>query len=835
MLIGLHVSVAPAVEYNGSTESTTTGSRLVGIETTDLLPITIYTRADILRSGESSVADFIRQLPINSLGSYRPQSGNTAQENALANLRGLGAFRTLVLIDGRRMPKSTTISSSPNLNLIPMGSVDRIEVLRGGASAIYGTDAVSGVINIITRSEYQGVEFMSGAGNPSIPESGGETEYGSAIFGSHSERSSLVTGISWNEREVIYSRDVPWQTRVESVYGNSFTTITDGFDNFDWTSFIGGCDFPDTGYFTTTNFNSPNGTRCAYDYSLVASEDASTENKAFFTQASHAINDHWSLNADILFSQAESFARSAPVPDSSFWSIPLSASSPNNPTNPVSPLYDPSLGLTPQSVNWWHRFDSLGNRDTTATTQLLDVHLAGQGRIGAADLNIGFRHTDNRTQVVGKNFLLRSVAQQYIEDGTYDLLNPYSASDQVLSAMRFTRFRNARFDQNEYYAHVSFDVFELEGGRAKAVVGAEILEEKYFDIEDPQSQAELVGGTAGSSAFAIRDTQSVFFESHFPILEELSINMSARYDDYSDLGDDLAGKFSLNFKPFESLAMIFSYSTDHTAPNLNAMNVFHSTSVTSVRFAYPGCYPCDFNIIEVRSANPLLESEQVNQLNLTINYNPTDWLNLSIAYWDLELEDKITVISAQQVLNGSIGIGPPVAGLSCLFTPAGVVTQCNTGFANLGTLNASGVDIDAQLSFPLFNGELTNNLVIHHTLDLENDDSENNLIGSPGFPQQRMALNNNYAWNNWNFGYSINLIGPHEGVYQRTNPAPSWVTHDVQISYATPWDGLITVGADNIGENAPPINAGLLTNKPYDFSLYHGFGRTVYAQYTQTF
>ncbi|MGJ8662579.1 MAG: TonB-dependent receptor plug domain-containing protein [Marinicella sp.] len=829
----LSIHAESTSENNNS--SIVTGSRIAHSDVTSNFPVTIYTREDILRSGESNAADFIRSLPINSFGSFRPQPGTTIQENSFVSLLGISPARTLILIDGRRMPKSPTSAEAANLNMLPMGAIERIEVLAEGSSAIYGTDAIGGVINIITRKEFQGAEIMLGSGQPSIPKSGGETEYGSVVFGSFSEHSSLVAGVSWNEREIVFERDVPWPRRGASIYGNSFTTITDGYDNFDWTSFVDACDFPNSAFYTVYNAGSPNGIRCAYDFSLVASEDASSENKAFYVNASHKLNGKWTLKANTLFSQSESFGRYAPVPDSSYFSTPLSVNSPNNPTNPNSPLYDPSLSLEPQVVNWWHRFDALGNRDTTVKSQIMDMSLNVLGKIGLADLEIGIRHTDNRSSDVGKNYLLRSAAQALIEDGSYNLQNPYAASENVLNAMRFTSYRDARFDQNELFAHITFDLIEFNGGTSKALVGVEYLEEKYFDLADPQSQSEQVGGTAGTSAFARRDTQSIFFETQLPIFQQLSVNLAGRYDDYSDLGDDLAGKLSIFFQPLKQISLYSSYSTNHSTPNLKIMNSFNSSFVATVDDWRIGCMVCSYEAIISILPNPDLDSEQTDQINFILNYKPTTWLDLSIGYWDTSISSKIRYFSAQQLRDAEINGQPAHPGLGCLRSPSGAITHCITGYANAGSTDQSGLDLTIDFRYSLFGGIASNQLIATHALDLSDNGSNYNLINSPGYPEQRAVMNNSYQLGNWELIYNINMIGTQAGEYGRSQRAPTWVTHDVQLSYQLPWQSQLTIGAKNVGEKYPPIYTGLITNRDYNFSLYDGFGRIVYARYTQTF
>src|SRR5690554_3819117 len=139
-----------------------TGSRIQRTDMEGALPVTVIDRQSIELSGEISAADLIRNTTFNSAGSFRPQSGSSAQGVSQVNMRGLGASRTLVLVDGRRLTMSPSTGSSQDLNSIPMGAIERIEILSDGASAVYGSDAIGGVINVITRRDFNGVELSIG-------------------------------------------------------------------------------------------------------------------------------------------------------------------------------------------------------------------------------------------------------------------------------------------------------------------------------------------------------------------------------------------------------------------------------------------------------------------------------------------------------------------------------------------------------------------------------------------------------------------------------------------------------------------------------------------------
>jgi iron complex outermembrane recepter protein len=132
-----------------------TGSRIKRTDVEGALPITVIDRESIELSGESNAADLIRSIPFNTSGSYRPQSGSSFGGVAEVSLRGLGAARTLVLVNGRRMPKAPLTGASSDLSMIPMGAIERIEILSDGASAVYGSDAIGGVVNVVLRYRFR--------------------------------------------------------------------------------------------------------------------------------------------------------------------------------------------------------------------------------------------------------------------------------------------------------------------------------------------------------------------------------------------------------------------------------------------------------------------------------------------------------------------------------------------------------------------------------------------------------------------------------------------------------------------------------------------------------
>ena len=183
-----------------------TGSRIRRIDVEEARPAVVITREDILLSGRESVADVLRNNPVNSLGSSRERSGSSWIGQATINLHGIGANRTLVLLDGRRMPRSPiTANQAVDLNIIPLAAVQRVEILTDSASAIYGSDAIGGVVNIILRKDYEGMEVRASADRPA--REGADAESGVLTVGGSTDRGRFLFSADFRNKEHIASAD----------------------------------------------------------------------------------------------------------------------------------------------------------------------------------------------------------------------------------------------------------------------------------------------------------------------------------------------------------------------------------------------------------------------------------------------------------------------------------------------------------------------------------------------------------------------------------------------------------------------------------------------------
>jgi len=887
-----------------------TGSRIQRADLEGALPVTVIDREAIELSGETSAADLIRNTTFNSAGSFRPQSGSSAQGVSQVDMRGLGAGRTLVLVDGRRLTMSPSTGSSQDLNSIPMGAIERIEILTDGASAIYGSDAIGGVINVITRRDFNGVELSVGKAEVSIPSEGGDRENGSLVFGSASDTTSVIGGVSWNKREIIFENAFPWVAPGGSAYGNNWEAFNptqrvdkDGNPVFDeetgdavpvgWQMFgvPGGC--------RDDNFYE-NGDLCVYNFNATNANEASSENESLFTKVRHDINDNWTLYANASVAKTSSFGRYAPAPDTNLYydnvqpmGQTINHDSYNNPTNPNAWMYDKvnnpnAVDYTwahgQQDVGFYHRFAAMGNRDGSVNNENLDFLVGAEGRVGNFDIDFGARRVRNKTYEIGNGYLAASTAwgnvtnfnPGYKADGSwggeayrsgYDLQSPGANPDDILAAGAATTARISQFNIDEIYASAGFDVFEIGGGMIQGFVGVEKRDEYYEDAYDSQSEAGLVGGSSGGSAGGGRDLTAAYFEFLVPVTYDLEVTLAGRFDDYSDYGSDFSPKVGIRYQPTSNLMLRASYGKGFRAPSLDLLTMQKSFSADSVRHE-PTCQDrfgqdpgTACQVDAYRIANPDLDSEESTQMALGVAYQATDWLNLTVDYYNIEIKNRIAFFGSQTLINRELAGDPIPTGLGVTYQTDGSIDEILTGYGNEGTLETSGIDFNARTNFDLGSmGTIGTNFQLSHMFDYKTDGGRNQ-VKDTSVPEQRINIQNIWTMGDFSVAWNINFIGtqytriegrnsagdfanctdPGVGVdVARCGNVGSHTTHDIQFNYNAPWNGRITLGIQNAFEKLPkvaPLAGGEYgySGRDYNMDLYNTYGRVTYVRYTQRF
>ena len=865
-----------------------TGSRIKRADIEGSLPVVVLDRAQIEASGDISVADFLRDTTFNSFGSYQTSSGSSWGGFSGVSLRGLGEGRTLILIDGRRAPTAPMVGSAQDLNSIPMAAVERIEILSDGASAVYGSDALGGVVNVITRKDFDGVQLTYGMGRPSNP--GGDTEEYSVLFGASGERGRLLGGASYSDRDVIFTRDRDYWYDVPgtSVYSNNFSLSTSTATSARLQHPTFGTAIPglctngdDSDLFYTTGSGA--GQVCQFNHSATSANLTSTTNKAVFLQGDYQINDDWLMYFSTSVTKSEAFGRYAPVPSSPFpgGAIRLEAGSPNHPgtiggnnPNAADPYYQSLAG---QDLFMFHRFAALGPRDGLVENTTTSYLGGFEGALGSVDLDVGARYIESRATDMGRNYVVGGLAQNAITSGAYNIYDPFAGDPNSLG-FTATILRDMKTSTKEFYANAGFDMFSMGGGTAAAVVGVEYREDYYQDNYDPLSESGQIVGSAGSSASGSRDIYSAYFEALFPIVDSFEVNIAGRYDKYSDYGSDFAPKVSVRWQPLDSLPLRASYGEGFRAPSLDILSAkpafsAAATSDPATCIMLTGSPTCNTQVSTYSIANPNLESEQSEQFGLGVVWDATDWLNLTLDYYNIEITNSIQSVSLATIANclrGSGTICPSgisefpqgtvlpnlPLGLGVQFDPVtGGMVNGQTGVANIGWIETEGYDFSARANFDMgAAGRLRNSLSIGYVSNFSSNGGQN-ISGRPGYPRLRATLNNQWSYGDFDFIWNMSYIHSTQSQTHRDwiglirsgddqdeidfynsfpHSIPSYLTHDVQVNYRAPWDATITLGVKNVADKDPSYDWAY-GGSSYDSYLYDPWGRVPYIRYTQRF
>ncbi|MBL8330963.1 MAG: TonB-dependent receptor [Rubrivivax sp.] len=803
-----------------------TGSRIKRADAEGSQPITVYTRADLEASGSTTVAEFIRNTTFSSAGQFRPQSGSSAQAFSGVSLRGLGSSRTLVLVDGRRVAKAPNVGDSADMNSIPMAAVERIEILTDGASATYGSDAIGGVVNVILRKDFEGFALSYGETKPSIK--GGDRVEMSAIGGFSSDKGRVVFGASKSERDIIFVRNYPWGApRGASSFSNGFyQAVPDGAGGFlanisggGYRGTVGTCNFPDLGFYI-------DGTgRCRYDFNLVAADEAATGAKSVFARGEVKIAKDWTAYMNMSTTNNTSFGRYAPVPDN-ILIVPTSAGNLRGFTEPVFLA---------------HRFAAAGNRDTFTDGTLNDVLLGFQGTFRGLDIDFGARRTVSKIVETGRGFIVKGLATAAINDGRYNIVNPFQNTDTVLKSITTTTGRDGAWAQTDIYANAQMDLFKLGGGNARLFLGGESSKQDYRDIYDSLSEAGEVLGSSGSSAQGSRKVDAITAELFMPITKTLEATLAARYEMYSDYGNDFSPKASMKWKPMPNLSVRASAGKGFRAPSLPDLYTKPSFSADTVvdprhcladgGFTAAQCQTEEFQINGLRISNPNLKSEKSKQFSFGVIWDVTPAVSLKADYWNTTIDNVLSFVSAQSIVDRNNGDSPLAipTGLSIRRDPAtGAILQIVSGFANEGTWKMAGIDLSLLLKHSVGGfGRFSHELIWSESTKWVQDGVDFN--GDFGQPKARASLNNRWSMGpfeaNWNINY-IAKNGDPTGDF-----AGGWVTHDLQVAWSTPVKGLkLTLGAVNAGGKLPALVGSPYDQKPFNYYLYDAYGAQYYMK-----
>ena len=742
-----------------------TGSSIKRVDAEGALPVTVITRDEIARSGATNVEELLNSVAaVSSIGSVSNATGagsSTAGRSSIS-LRGLSGPRTLVLVNGRRMAAAVGgAGGSVNVNNIPMAAIERIEILKDGASSIYGSEALAGVVNFILTKDFKGFEIGVGAGTPTR-DGGGKTQKASLVagFGNISKDNFNITAsLSMEKESALFAKDrdfaktgnVPpyivagatGQGNIEGGYNVGSRdgagvwtqgTRQAGFGSSSGTGY--GNPLADSGKCADINMfkNLTNTSKgmpyCTFDSNSFVGLVPKRETLNFTLNGAFRLNNNHELFGDVLFTRNEQTQAFQPSPvrrsfltsDGQFDAQgvdPALLIFPTNPNYKIAADYLTAKGfgsLVGQPLAITARVFDFGPRTGRDITEQTRWVLGSRGEIAGQSYEVAFSD--------GKYELKGTVPDGYFSQVAYaksvqasNEWNPWSltqtaAFNQSIASAKYT---GATLDGSVSAkiadAKLSGDLFQAPGGMAAYAVGLQFRDEKFVTRPSAALFSGDIAGLGGAQAPVDRGRKisSVFGELVVPIIKTLEGNVAARHDRYNDVGNADTYKASFKWQPISNLAIRGGTGTGFRAPTLVELWL-PQTVGTSAQFTDPKT-PANTNlqVPELSGGNPLLKPETSTQTTLGIVFSPMKDVSATIDYWKIDVNGIITTPSTQEIVSRFRAGDPAYAGLVVL-DGSGNVDQTKAINANVGKAKIQGIDVDLSGRFQLSSGKVDVNL-----------------------------------------------------------------------------------------------------------------------------
>ena len=811
-----------------------TGSHISGIDAAGLNPVAAIPRATLDLGGYTNVGDALRSLSFISGSSIIPTgSGNSFTPGAASvNLRGLGVNNVLVLLNGRRAAPLATpgyngLQTMFDLNSIPASAIESIEVLKDGASAIYGSDAVSGVVNVIMRKNYEGVTTTIGVGNTTNTDS--LEKMASVVFGTTSGKLTFTTAIDWTERngtqeaDYAFSRNADLTSRggedLRSYAGYPALVYVKSLD--DYYTLPAPKANPTRSDFVVADLS--HGT---YNFQEAAGQIPETKQFGLYTRGQYDFSDRIYGFAEVTYRRTESIINAAPTPVFSYTengdgpntgTLNIPATNPNNPFG--EDLED----------EWYARLVSAGNRvnEVSSDTPRFVIGVGGElpadWKWEAATL-----YSKNRTENLNRGTVFDNLYQKALNGvdigGTVLYANPFGPEDPRVSAYYTNTDPNsATFELRTFDASANGPIFSLPAGEVKLAVGGEWRGEEMASIRTiNNATGNVVGGAEGTSTFGDRTVEAAYLEVHVPVIHDMQLQLAGRFENYSDFGSATKPKIAWSYRPTKWLLLRSSYGQSFHAPDLAYLYTSQVTTFSSSPLADPKRPNDAPRQIETKGGgNPDLQPEDTDSVYVGFQLNPggvldgfevaVDWLQFKQTNLIAQLGEDY-ILKHEDELPGSVVRNSPGAG-----EQFGVINYINDVYRNIDSQTYRGIDLEFRYRLQTDTaGRFTFSLGGTYLQKLHYNDED--FEGTYNYPHWRGTFVGTWDKGDWSASVIVDYIGEFEN-YSEVGTVGRQTQVHPQISYRGFRDIKLTLGARNVFNQDPPFDPHSSTGYNQDISI----------------
>lgn len=714
---------------------TITGSNIRRTDAETVAPVEIITREEIEKSGRTTVAEVLASIPSNTGGLYNETANSFAPGSTSVSLRGLGQAATLVLINGRRTAgygfAQNIQDSFVDLSSIPSSAVERIEILRDGASAIYGSDAIAGVVNVILRRDYKGIEAAASA---RFFESS-KQQYNATVtmgFGDlGADKFNVMGTLDFFTRDGMVMSDTEFgKTRdLRGIQGGrNFQSLTAGGTwvgvgaagsaqantrrahaecpnvvNFQQAAALGLLTINQALAAPGTGLNQPGNTWCARDFANIFSIIPDQDRVGLLTRATFDLTAETQLFAEAGFSRNEvKFIFQEPffAGTTRFFPVPAPV---NLAPSPFNAIFAPGVAGNPLGFNAQYSgvLNDFGTRNAEVTSDALRFLVGAKYRAFNWDFDSAIGYSESKVEqesgvlltagtiaALGLPTTLQPPTPVVTGGATYNLDRPSTNSAAVRSQMFGKVNRDAKSDLQFIDTKGTTETsVMLPGGPVAVALGAEYRKETIKSLP-----IELVrtGGVLGQGSTAVdgsRNSVAGYTEFALPLTRSLEAQAALRFDNYSDFGSTLNPKVGMKFKPAPEFLIRANWGRGFKAPSLPEITPSSAFFFTTITEPLTGAAS---QIAGSINANPNLKPERSRSGNIGFVFEPTVNFSVGVDVYEIKRTDQVTFEDFQAIADNPSdprAFRDPITGF---------VLSIAGAYTNLGETFTRGADIDIR-------------------------------------------------------------------------------------------------------------------------------------------
>ena len=819
-----------------------TGSYIKRVDIEGYSPVLSISREEIEKSGASTLSDFLRYHPLENGTAYNEnisQGQSTSPGGSPLSLRGLGVDATLVLINGRRVaPYAFAHGGSESfvdLNSIPLGAIDRIEILKDGASALYGSDAIAGVVNVILRKDFEGTEATLGFGRSGIYHDA-EEQLLTAVTGKSLNNGNVTFTFDYYKRGDVGRGDRPFSQSADHSDEEGGSGIPSQASVPAYiVGLVSGLDLQGTGVGDDV-----------YDFNPDITMVPKVERFSGTLHYNREINNDLEFFTNFSLYQNTTEAQFTYVNFNhlNYWDfgagIGQNVVGPILDTHPNNPYGEPVLAF-------W-RMTEMGLRDPTTETTGMRLATGLNGTSASWDWDADVFYDLSESEFTENNNVNVDAMSTALTNGT---LNPFGNAPNPQSVLDEIRARQKRDGESRIYgvnAKGTSELVEMDAGPVMLAVGAGYRNESLKDeFDDLTAQGKIVG-KGGTQTDDDRDINAVFAEVNVPLADTLELQVAARAEDYSDFGSTVNPKVALRYQPNSKVLLRTSWGTGFRAPTLNQVNGSFTGATTVVDtercnaaltalgpagglFCIPGSYVTNV------SGNRDLDPEESEAIYLGGVFEPVKDLAIAIDYWaykreDLIYQDTQFVLDNPSLFPGSVDRGP------ALFPgDPGVLLTINDTYRNREEQKMDGVDLEIRYSANMAeSGKLLINALFTKMLGFEvktfSDEDFEDRLGSYTYPEFRNTITVGWLSADFYVGLTRNYVSEYDA-YDDDYNVDSFTSYDLQVSYVGNKSTKLTFGIENLSNEEPPFAPG--EEEGFDPAIHNPIGRFAYMRINHKF